>query len=80
MVLHVLKPSGEGTAYCDCKCFIWSFIQDQAHHQEPFLIKDGSVLTWVPLVGVKMFYLMVMPCMLVSLKELTGIQKDLNLG
>lgn len=79
MVLPVLKPSGEGTVYYDHKCYVWSFIQDQAHHQEPFVIKDGSELAGVPLVGVKMFYLMIMPCILISPKEVIDIQKDLNL-
>lgn len=61
MVLPDLKPSGEGTVHYDHKCYVCSFIQDQARHQETFLIKDGSELG-MPLVGVKIFYLMIMPC------------------
>lgn len=59
MVFPVLKPSGEGTVCYDHKCFVWSFIQDQAHHQEPFLIKYASELIGVPLVGIKIFYLII---------------------
>lgn len=79
MVLPVLKPSGEGTVCYDHKCFVWPFIQDQAHHQESFLIKYGSELIGVLLMGVKMFYLMAMPRILARPKEVIGNQKDLNL-
>lgn len=79
MVIPALTPSGEGTVYYDHKCFVQSFIQDQAHPQEYFLIKGGSELIGVPLVGVKMFYLIVLPCILVNLKEVIGFQKDMNL-
>lgn len=55
MVLPVLKPSGEQRVYYVCRCFVWLFIQDQAHHQEAFLIKDDSRVIAVPLVEVEMF-------------------------
>ena len=55
MVLPVLKPSGEGKVYYVHRCFVWSFIQEEAHYHEPFLVRDDSGVIGVSPVEVKMF-------------------------